>query len=377
MKMTCEKAALEKALGLAARAAAAKSVVPILECVLLTAGDGGARLYATDSQISLETARFRADVEEAGSVALDARTFADMVRTLRGDSVSVSVDGRHRAAIRGDRTSSEMPGLAGEGFPTLDEGEFAPGAQGLAGPFRLGAAALKDMVRQTIFSVSHDHTKPVLTGELMEIRDGLLRMVAIDMFRISYRAEAVAGPRGAECRAVVPAKALGELMRALGGEDGAEVEFSFGKEKAAFATDDFRLYANLLSGEFIKYEQIFNDDFSTKATVAREEFLGSCDRVLKLGDGKPLTMRLSVAGGELAVRCQTDRALVDDAVPCEREGAELEIYFNPRYFSEALRALDSERVELRFNSVLSPATVGAEGGGPNQRYLIVPLRPPS
>ena len=372
MDFTCRKNDLEYALGNAARAAASKSTSSILECVLLTvSAENGIHLVGTDNQISINTTPFSAEINKEGCIALNAKLFFDIVRKLPGDLIRIQVDEKLRTVMTSGKSVLKMSGLSGYDFPLVVEEDIVAREK-----YKINANTLKDMIRQTIFSVSADPTKLVLTGELMEIKDRILRVVAIDMFRISYRAEKVT-ESDSESKAVVPARALGELSRMVTSEKNEDIEFYFTDKKAVFVMEDFRLVANLLHGDFIRYDQIFNDDFSTKVSINREMFLFSCERVLLLSaDGKPINMKLDIGNEELLVYALTEKGEVNDVISCTTDGKQLTIYFNPRYFSEVLRAIEAENIIIKFNSVMSPCTISLDDDNPNFKYLIVPLRPP-
>ena len=372
MDFVCKKNDLEYALNYATRAAASKSTSSILECVLLTASaENGISLIGTDSQISINTAPFSAEVDKEGSIALNSKLFYDIVRKLPGDLIRIEADDKLRTIMTSGKSVLKMSGLSSYDFPLVVEEDLVAKEK-----FKINANTLKDMIRQTIFSVSTDPTKLVLTGELMEIKEQILRVVAIDMFRISYRAEKVT-ENNYECKAVVPARALGELSRMVPSEKDEEMEFFFTDKKAVFIMDDFRMVANLLHGDFIRYDQIFNSDFSTKVNINREMFLFSCERVMLLSsEGKPINMKISIGDEELLVYAITEKGEVNDVISCTTDGKELTIYFNPRYFSEVLRAIETENITIKFNSVMSPCTISLDDDNPNFKYLIVPLRPP-
>ena len=374
MIFTCRKNDLEYALSHASKAAASKSVTSILECVLLNAyAEDGIYLVGSDSQISINTAPFSADVEKEGCVALHAKLFYDIVRKLPGELVRIEVDDKLRTILTSEKSVLKMSGLSGYDFPLVVEEELVPPS---GEKYKISANTLKDMIRQTIFSVSTDPTKIVLTGELMEIKEQVLRIVAIDMFRISYRAEKVTESNN-ESKAVVPARALGELTRMVQSEKDEQIEFFFTDKKAVFIMEDFRMVANLLHGDFIRYDQIFNHDFSTKVSVDREMFLFSCERALLLSsEGKPINMKLDIGNEELLVYAITEKGEVNDIINCTTDGKELTIYFNPRYFIEVLRAIETNNITLKFNSIMSPCTISLDDDNPNFKYLIVPLRPP-
>ena len=372
MNFTCNKIDLENALSYASRASNSKAIVSIQECVLLTADKkDGITLVGTDNQISIDTKPFFTDVEEEGSIALNARLFMDIVKKLPGNRIHVKVDAKLNAILTSGHSVLKMAGLNAHDFPLVVEEELVCHKK-----YKIKANSLKDMVRQTIFSVSTDPSKPILTGELMEIKENELRVIAIDMFRISYRAEKFTEP-AEDSKAVVPSKALGELSRMVNAESDGDVEFFFTDKKAVFLTEDFRLVASLHHGDYIRYDQIFNEDFSTKLKVNRELFLHSCERVMLIAsDGKPISMKLEISENDLLVSALSERGEVRDNINCETEGKEMVIYFNARYFIDVLRVVEVEEVTLKFNSIMSPCTISIEEAHDNFKYLIVPLRPP-
>ena len=371
MKFTARKQDLEAVLGYAQRAVAARPVSAIMECILLTAEAGGVSLVGTDGMLTISTTPFLCDVEEEGSVALGQKLFSDIVKRLPGELVVIEVDERLQATIRSGRSVLRMPGLHGTDFPLPVMEDDEPRQ-----PLLVIAEKLRDMIRQTIFSVSPDPTKPVLTGELLEIKESQLRVIAIDMFRISYRSHPL-NERTEDTKAVVPARALGELMRMIGQDKDQEIEFFFTDTKAVFTCQEFTLASNLLHGDFIRYDQIFNDDFTTKIHIRREELMASCERVMLLTtEGRVVTMKLTIADDELTVHSLTEKGEVTDVIPVQAEGKELTIYFNPRYFVDVMRVMITEKVSIRFNSVMSPCTITGPDQDPGTKYLIVPLRPP-
>jgi len=373
MIFSCVKSQLQDALALAGRAVSNRATNPILECVLLTAQPGvGVSIIGNDKEICIETAAFPAEVEQGGSIALDAKLFTEIVRRLSGDVIAIEIDDTFNAICKSGRSRLKIAGQSAEEFPVVSENELGE----VTSRYKINSATLKEMVKQTIFSVALDQTKPILTGEKFEIKNNMLEIVAVDMFRISY-ASANMGDDMADANAVIPGKALNELARILPDGD-AEVNFFFTQNKAVFETGDFRMISSLLAGEFIRYDQIYNEDFSTMVIVERAAMLSAFERaVLVAAESRMLPVKLDIADDDITISAQSERGQVDDGVPCETEGKDLTIYFNPRYFIDVLRALDDERIVIKFNTVLSPCTIRGHENEKGLRYLIVPLRPPA
>jgi DNA polymerase-3 subunit beta len=369
MTFNCSKQQLLDALTMVTRAVPTRTTMPILECVLLQAEENALTLTANDMEISIQCSQIAAHVEKPGELALDAKLFTDIVRKMSGDAIYIEADDRGGAVVKGGRSRLKISGQPSAEFPQVikDEMETA------TAHYKVPAATLKDMIRKTIFSVAADQTKMILTGELLNIENEMLQMVAIDMFRISFAAEKISG--AVDSKAVVPGKALSELSRILPADDSV-VHFFFTEKKVVFEAETFTLVSTLLTGDFIRYDQIFNEDFTTMVVADRQQLLGAFERaVLMAMENRMLPIKMDIKDDDLTVSSESDRGTVEDGIPCETEGQDLTIYFNPRYFIEALRVIEDEKVVLKLNTVLSPCSIrGAESEA--FKYLIVPLRPP-
>ncbi|MCL2388702.1 MAG: DNA polymerase III subunit beta [Defluviitaleaceae bacterium] len=374
MVITCDKQQLQDALALVGRAVSTRTNTPILECVLLTATpDEGFTLIGNDKEMCIETAMIPAEIDEAGSIALDAKLFTEIVRRTTGESIVIETDGKYNAVCKSGRSRFQISGQPADEFPTVPENEL----NAATARYGISAGGLRDMIRQTIFSVSLDQSKPILTGEKFQIKNNILEIVAIDMFRISYCSREL-GEDAPESEAVIPSKALNELSRILPDSDDDVVNFFFTENRAVFETEGFRLISSLLQGDFIRYDQIYNEDFSTMVVANRIQLLNAFERaVLVAVENRMLPIKMDIQDDDLTITAQSDRGHVEDGVPCETEGKDLTIYFNPKYFIDVLRAINDERVAIRFNTVLSPCTIRGADDERGFRYLIVPLRPPA
>ena len=386
MKISCDKTILLEGLSLVGRAVSPRTTKPILECVLLiTRNQEGLTLCGNDLEMSITTAKLNAEVERPGSIALNAKLFTDIVRKMPGDYINIEVDEKGVAEVTSGRARLNIYGLPGEEFPVISEKEL----EHVSVRYRINAVTLRNMIRQTIFSVSLDPSKLILTGELFEIKGGLLQVVSVDMHRISYRSFKFDSPmlEARDHSAVIPARALHELSRVLTGEDEREVKFYFTENRVVFETDDFTFVSRLLVGDFIRYNQIFNDDFNTLLTIGRGELLHALERsLLVAGDNRTIPIKVEIKDDEMSITANTtERGQAYDEIPCGTDGQDLTIYFNPRYIIDVLRAIEEEKVLIKFSGPKSACIVRGlkeptDDNGEvqdDQKYLIVPLRGPA
>ena len=370
MKIRCTKERLIEGLHLVGRTVSVRTPLPILECILLTADESGIRLMANDLEMSVETSTLEADVDVAGSVALEAKLFSEIIRKMPGEEIDIEVKDNNETICKSGKAKFNIMGMPGEEFPVMESLEKSTG-------YTIPANDFRDTIRQTIFSVATEETKPVLTGELIQHRDNALNMVAVDGFRISYRRMEL--PEGFSATeepvsVVVPAKALHELSRILPTDTEDNLTFYFTDKRIVFDLPNFTFVSRLLEGEFIRYDQIFNEDFTTNVTIERQVFLSALERAtLVARENKKSPVNLQIMENSIIITSNTEMGNVYDEIPADVDGDTLEIAFNPKYLMEALRVIDEKSIVARFTTGLSPCIIkGATSDA--AKYLILPLR---
>ena len=367
MKMVCYKDALLNNLNIVSRAVSARTTLPILECVLINCSEDGFTLFANDLAMAVESRRIEADVTEPGEVALEAKLFYEIIRHLPEDTVSIQTGDNFVTTITSGQSEFKILGASAEEFPGMPEVEDI-------GAFCIKAGVLRDMVKQTIFSVAVENSKPGLTGELLEVKDDYFRVVAVDGFRVSYRRFLLEDEPKREFSLIVPPKALNEISK-MSVQDKEEVFIYHTDKHILFEIDGYRIVSRLIDGEFMKYEQVFTEDFNTKITVNRQKLLMSLERVSIIASKelKKNPVHLSVLQNTVIISSQTEAGTVKDEIEVEADGNELEISFNPRYLIDAVRAIDETIVEVQFTTPLSPCIIkGVESD--DGKYLVLPLR---
>ena len=367
MKLITDRDKLLESLNIVSHAVASRTTQQILECILIKAEDS-LHVYGNDLELGIESADIEAEIEEPGSVALEAKIFLDIARKMPAGFIRIETDHQNVTTIKSGRSEFKVLGQPGDEFPLPEKMDTDSG-------FEINAADFKDMIRQTIFSVAADESKPVLTGELLQIKDGTVHLVSVDGFRISYRHGKEAElNREAKKAVVVPAKSLTELGRILPSDGDARLCFYIGPSHILFQTEKHTLISRLLEGEFIRYNQIFNEDFTTLININRQQLLMSLERAsLLTRENKNNPVKLSIGQDTVVITSNTEMGASYDETAAEIDGSPLEIAFNPRYLIDALRVIDDENVILTFTGALSPCII--KGASVDYyKYLILPLR---
>ena len=366
MKLTCNKDLLLQYINIVNKAVSNRTTLPILECILLTTNEKGFIMTASDLEIGIRTAPIEAEVSELGEVAIEARIFNDIVRRVNGEFVTIETDENYAVSILSGTSEFRIMGQSGEDFPSLPEVEQEKS-------YSMDQNKLRDMIRQTIFSIAQDGSKPVLTGELFELKQGAVNLVSVDGYRISFRKNHLLH-NSEETEVVVPGKTLAELNKILSAEEDATLSMYVTDKHILFDLGTAVMVSRLIEGEFIRYAQSFSEDYKTKVIVDKHELIQALERAsLVSRDNRKTPVRIKIHPQGLDITAKSDMGTSHENVAAEMEGEDLSIAFNPRYLIEALRSIEEDSVKIHFMASLSPCTI-LPVEGDSFKYLILPLR---
>ena len=179
MKLTCSKSSLLKGVNIVSKAVPSRTTMPILECILIDASANEIKLTANDMELGIETI-IDGQIEERGIIALNAKIFSEIVRKLPDSDVTIQTDDKFKTIITCEKAKFNIAGKSGDDFsylPYIERNEKVT----------VSEFTLKEVIRQTIFSISDNDANKLMTGELFEIRENKMKVVSLDGHRISIR----------------------------------------------------------------------------------------------------------------------------------------------------------------------------------------------
>ena len=364
MKFSCTRSELQAAVTIAAKAASSKSPIPALEGILIETGTDKVQLTGYDLKKGIYT-MVDAAVSEPGSIVLGARIFENIVRSLPDGTVTVKTDGCN-VSINCENSDFSIIGTDAADYPEL------PSIDGQVG-VQLPQDLLGEIIRQTIFAVSDSEARPIYTGELFEIGDGHLTVVAVDGYRLALRREPVEGVSG-DYSFIVPGTALSDLEKLCGQTD-ENVQINLGSKHISFTIGDTVLVSRRLEGEFLNYQKSVPSAFGVEVRADRRFLQRTVERVSLIIDDKIKNpIRCTFGDGQITVVCATGLGKAEDSCMVEGNGGDLEIGFNNRYLLDALKAAPADEVMVCLNSGSSPCVITPADGDENFLYMILPVR---
>ena len=363
MKLICSKSELLKSVNISLKAVPSKTTMPILECILIDASSGNIKFTSNDMELGIET-QVKGIVEERGIVALDAKIFADIIRKLPDNDVIISTDERLNTTIVCEKAKFTIPGKDGEDFsylPVIEKNDC----------ITISQFTLKEVIRQTIFSIAANENNKLMTGEVFEIKNNIMKVLSLDGHRIDIR-KITLKESYSDKKVIVPGKTLSEISRILSGETEDMVDIFFAENHIVFEFDDTVVVSRLIEGEYFRIDQMLSSDYETKIHVNKREFLDCIDRaslLVKEGDKKPIIIDISDGSMQLTIHSQIGS--MDEDVDIEKEGKDILIGFNPRFLMDALRVIDDEEITIYLVNPKAPCFIKDEEE--NYIYLILPV----
>ena len=363
MKLVCSKSNLLKSVNIVLKAIPGKTTMPILECILIDASTNNIKFTANDMELGIETI-VDGTILEKGIVAIDAKIFSDIIRKLPDNDVTIETDENLTTTITCEKAKFSISGQSGEEFSYLPYVERD-------NHIVVSQFTLKEVIRQTIFSIAANENNKMMTGELFEVKGDMLRVVSLDGHRISIR-KIELKEEYSDIKVVVPGKTLIEISKILSGETEDEVSIFFTKNHIVFEFDDTVVVSRLIEGEYFRIDQMLSSDYETKIQVNKKELLDCIDRatlLVKESDKKPII--LSITDDNIELKIQSQIGSMDEEIDINKEGKDIMIGFNPRFLIDALRVIDDETVDIYLMNPKAPCFIRDEQQ--SYIYLILPV----
>ena len=363
MKIICSKADLLKGVNIVMKAVPSKTTMTILECILIDASAGQIKFTANDMELGIETI-VEGRIESRGIVALEAKLFSEIIRKLPDNMVTIESDDKMNTKITCEKAKFSIMGREGDDFSNLPMIEKND-------PVCISQFTLKEVIRQTIFSIAVNDTNKMMTGELFEIQDNELKVVSLDGHRIAIR-KIELKDNYASRKMVVPGKTLTEISKILSGETEDIVKIYFTQNHIMFEFDQTIVVSRLIEGSYFRIDQMLTSDYETKISINRKEMLDCIDRatlLVKEGDKKPIIINIDDEVMELKINSQIGS--MDESIDIEKEGKDIRIGFNPKFLIDALRVIDDETIDIYYVNSKAPCFIKDEKQ--TYIYLILPV----
>lgn len=364
MNIRCQKNILLAGINIVSKAVAGKTTKPILECILVEAENGKIRLTANNLNLGIETV-IEGTILEEGSTAISAKLFSDIVRKLPDSEILIETNDDYKVIIQCEKSNFRIPCWDSQDFPEITD-------VSRKNSISISQLALRDVIRQTIFSISDNENSKMMTGELFEVKDNVLTVVSLDGKRISLRKVSLKG-ENSDVSAIVPGKTLQEVLKIINGGADDAVDIYFSDTDMQFEFGSTKVVSRLIDGQYYKIGHMLSMDTPVEIRCSRSELSGCLDRAMLLiqeTDKKPVIMNVK-DDGNLYIHLDTNMGSLHEEMEIEKNGGEIIIGFNPSYLMDALRVIDDDDVHIFMKDSKSPCIIKDQDE--TFAYIILPI----
>lgn len=362
MKIVIGKDAVMSGLQLVHGVVNVRPTLPVLSNVLLQAQDEKLWLTTTDLEVTMRCA-VEAKVNESGATTLPARRLLSIIRELPADNIEVEIDDKHSASITCGAAFFKILGLPEDEFPAVPKYDGG-------NTFTVDQRVLKEMLQKTFYAASNDETRFILNGTFMSFKNSKLTLVATDGRRLALAEHELEFPKELESEAIVPTKAVNELLRVL--KDEGTVKIHMTKNQAGFEVNDVLLITKLIEGTYPNFRQVIPGQCEHRIPIEREVLLTALKRVALLTSDKASSIKLTFGKNKLKISAQSpDIGEAHETVAIKYTGKEMVVAFNPDYIMEPLRNLVTDEIFVELTDELSPGVIKCDVPF---IYVLMPMR---
>ena len=370
MEFSAKKADLLRELNLTQGVVEKKTTIPILSNLLLECEGSVLRVSATDLELGFRCV-CPAKIKKEGAGTVPAKRFLEIIRSLPDADVHLKILENHWVQVNCERTSFKLVGMAKDNFPALPA---LPKALAV-----VPAGVLTGLVQKTIFAISNEESRYTLNGALLVLKPDKVSMVATDGHRLAMiECDSKVEGMSNELRALVPKKAMGELLRLLAESDkDAPVQFAKDESHLFFTVGERILISRMLTGQFPNYEAVLPRENNRVVELDKELISAAIRRVALLADERSHAVRVMVDKGKFEVFSSSgEYGEAHETLDATYDGEALQIGFNYQYLLDFLNVLgESGRVRFELKDEQSAGQLRPVGDEAfRYRYVVMPMR---
>lgn len=364
MIFSVERAKLLDAVSRLQRAVGAKTSLPVLEGILISAEQGKITLVSYNLEIGMKKEIY-AKCDEEGDIVINARILSDILRRMNGLQVEIKADEKLNCNIKSGEASFDIMGMAATDFP-----EMPAVADGNV--ISINGKLLTEMVKGTVFAAAQNEgSKPILTGINISVEDKNLKLVAIDGYRLAIKQEKAEIDKNLNF--TISSRALSEAVKLID-EESEEIEISVGERLISFLINGYSFISRLLEGDFVNYQKTLPTENKQRVEVNTRELIDTIERVsLLISESFSTPIRCYFNELNVVFTCATSIGRATETFNTKLEGESFEIGLNSRYLLEALKAIEDEKIQILFNGPNAGVLISPINAD-NFKYMIMPMR---
>ncbi|OGM28582.1 DNA polymerase III subunit beta [Candidatus Woesebacteria bacterium RIFCSPHIGHO2_01_FULL_41_10] len=364
MKVSVLQQDLSPLVSTASHFVAMRAQLPILANIKLVADKARLQIQATNLEMAISSS-IGAKMEATGEIAIPAKTFADLVATLPQGQVEFE-SANERLSVTAESVSATVSGMNTADFPEISSEIHEPFA---VFPTKQFLTALN----KVLFATSFDDTRPQLTGVLLSVDNGLLRLVSTDGFRLS-KVDVPVDVKESLSAVIIPRSVLTELVKLSKASPTISYSYDEPQNQIQFQIGETLLSSKIIAGTFPPYEKHIPESYKVRASASKKDLSSAIKTAAVFARENANLITFSLGENSIIVSATSPQSGEQKgSVDAKVEGGSVTIVYNYRYLEEVLNVIEGESVIMEFQNNLSTGVI-KDSSDEHFLHLVMPVK---
>ncbi|MDE6338648.1 MAG: DNA polymerase III subunit beta [Muribaculaceae bacterium] len=368
MKFNVEGKTFQQQLAAVSKVINAKNALSILDNFLLKVEGDRLSITGSDQENVMTAYMTITESEGDGAIAVSAKRLLEITKEISSQPLTFYIN---------DETKEiDIRFLNGHfNFMGVDAAEY-PLRRSLEDSSRvmmLPASMVLKGVENTLFAVSADNVRPIMTGIFWDIHENDVTFVSSDTHKLVRYINAEVQP-GFDASFILPSKPANILKGIIGKEEG-DIKIEFDSKGATFEMGDFLLSCLFINGNYPNYNRVIPTENPFEMTIDRVSLLTALRRVSIFAAKSSNLVVLEIQPNEVILHAQDldYGTSAEERVSCDYEGNSMTIGFNGQFMIEILNNLHDESVVIKLSEPSRPGLYTPLQQAENQNIVIIQM----
>ncbi|MBK2125574.1 DNA polymerase III subunit beta [Fangia hongkongensis] len=366
-KCTFSKENILKPLHSAVAIADKKHTMPILSFILFEIVDNALVIKASDLDTEIVAKVELNAASEGGKITLPARKLMDIIRNMPdGAVIEISQESETRALVRSNLSKFSLATQTPSAFPAMKE-------DSAKSMFKVPLLSLTQVIKRVQFAMANNDVRYFLNGMLWEVQGETFRAIATDGHRMASSELTIEDTYLDSVQMIVPRKAISELQKIISAQEDVEAEIQIGKNYFKLVLPNYQFTSKLIDGRYPDYTRVIPQNNNRVLIANRLEMKLALMRTSILSNEKYRGVRLNLDHNKLVFSANNpEHEEAQDQIEVQYNDQAMEIGFNVGYLLDSMSVLDSEKVDLYFDTPAMSLLI--KDDTTKSQYVVSPIR---
>lgn len=367
MKFNIDGKLLQQQLSAVNKVINSKNALTILDNFLFELNGSELTITGSDQENTVKARLEVMDCDGTGRIAIPAKTLLEITKEINNQPVSFSLnDQTGEIDLQFLNGKFRFMGINADEFPqgdTLEEEALS---------FTVPASVILKGIEKTVYAVSQDNIRPIMTGIFWDIHNEDIVFVASDTHKLVRYLTREVSP-GFERGFIMPAKPANILKGIIGKEDMMNIKI--GEKGASFSFGDFTLTCRFIKGNYPNYNRVIPTDNPYVVNVDRQSMLNAMRRVSIFASKASNLVKMEMSTGMMLLAAQDldYGTSAEERVMCDYQGNDMTIGFNSAFTLEILNNMGGESTVLKLSDPARPGIFEPLEQEPNTELTTIQM----